>query len=540
MESFISGMDPEEVQLDKEAVADVLHMFRHVPAIKIAREAFLSMTICSPFTFHIPKLGLNSNKDMELIIERHWMPWQRRVYDWVKLIGICPYYFEKPRGQTDHQVPIVPDIELGYITVFVNKRHKLEYKWYWSHGHQQGHAKNMLWIITDHSPTRHGNLKSQLASLLPQYRTILVLQRSLEIASTQCAKPSHILEYHPKEGTAKNDNLTQLVANFGERAAGLTKARQELARANEIRVRTDELREQTKRVAAQNAMGGLQNQKRLLYTDTRQESIERIDPGFTDRMLPLRPDFKYVAAQRPSIVADLDRHLQTFNTAAAANMDFAMELIQPTGSARSQNVKGSERFENERIKEAINFFTSITHAALIIAYKSQLENGFNSYKMWQVNRKGGDTYEIAELYLEMDVHVEMTCTPMTTYNDLRQMWLDGIISKDDFALHAFKIRALPEEQINVTPYPDKIPKDMISVFLGGRVGTEMTKKTDSKDDDSKTNYKKRLVEAPSFSSSSSTGGEDNNERPAKKLKNKTMGEPEKKERNEGGNGIEIE
>src|SRR5690606_16812488 len=111
---------------------------------------------------------------MELIIERHWMPWLRQVYDWVKMIGICPYYFEKPAGQKEHQVPIVPDIELGYITVFVNKRHKLDYKWYWNHGHEQGHAKNMLWVITDHAPTKTGALKSPLASLLSQYRTILI------------------------------------------------------------------------------------------------------------------------------------------------------------------------------------------------------------------------------------------------------------------------------------------------------------------------------------------------------------------------------
>ena len=94
-------MDPEEVRLDTKAIEDLLHMFRHVSSIKIAREAFLSMTLCAPFRFHIPKINLHSNADMELIIERHWMPWLRQVYDWVKLIGICPYYFERPAGQKE-------------------------------------------------------------------------------------------------------------------------------------------------------------------------------------------------------------------------------------------------------------------------------------------------------------------------------------------------------------------------------------------------------------------------------------------------------
>lgn len=450
-----------EVELDKEAIKDLMHMYRNVSSIKIAREAFLSMALCGPFTFHIPALGLVSNHDMSRVIERHWMPWQRKVYDWIKILGICPYYFKKLKGQHLHQVPVVPDMELGYITVSVTDDHELKYHWYWRHGYHHEEDKAILWVITDHAPCADGIIKSTLASLLPQYRTLLVLQKSLEIASAQSAELTHVLEYHPDKATAKSDNLTQMVANFGATAAGQSKARQDMARNNDIRVKTSELLRQVHNVQAANISNGYSLQKRVLWTDTAEDALERMDTGFANRVIPLRPDFKYISPAKPSVVADLDKHLTSFNTAAAAVMDFAMELIHPTGSARTQNVKGSERYENERIKEMLGFFTSITQTALIIAYRRHFEEGFDAAKQWRVNKHGGDHNAIADLMPELDVFVDMSCTPMMTYMDLKEMWMDGIMSKETFAHHAFHMRSLPEDQIKLSKLPDMVPKEML-------------------------------------------------------------------------------
>jgi len=457
----IGSLKAEEQALDSCAISDILHMYRNMPAIKVARESFLSMTLCGPFSFSIPKMGLSSNGDMQQIIARYWMPFLRAVFDWVKLIGICPYYFKKLNTQSIHQVPVVPDIELGNIIVIVNDKHEIDYKWYWNHGKQQQEEKSMLWIRTDHSPTRDGTIRSACASLLPMYRTILILQKSLEICATQNAKPTHVLEYNPTAETAKNEHLTTLVSGFGERAAGMSKARQEMARAHEIRVRTAELFKQVSAVQTANINAGIATTQQLMWTDSSLEQVERADPGFATRTIPLQPDFHYVQAARAQIVADLDKHLSSFNMIAAAVMDFALELIQPTGSARTQNVKGSERFENERIKEALNFFSFVARTALIIAYRKQFEQGMSQARTWVVNKKGGDAIRIADMYPELDVEVDMSCTPMVQYSDLREMWADGIMSKDDFAMHAFHMRSLPHEQISVTSWPDQYPKELL-------------------------------------------------------------------------------
>lgn len=451
-------MQPEEIPLDEAMLADIRQMYYGMSVIKLARDTFLSLTLCGPFSFSIPALGLYSNGGMEMIISRFWMPWERKTYDWTEMIGICPYYMEM---QGEHSVPVVPDMNLGTITTLVGKDHKVRYKWYWNHGFEQYEEKKMYWIVTDHSPLSDGTIRSPLASIIGQYRTLMILQRSLEITATQRARPTHVLEYHPSPMGSKNDELTQLVANFGERAAGMSKARQEMARANEIRVRTAELLKQTRQVAAQNTARGLANRKRLLWTDNDVDDVELIDSGLSTRMVPLRPDYKYVSAMKAEVVAEYEKHLQMFNTMAAAVMGFALELIQPTGSTRATNVKGNERFENERIKAGLSFFTDITKTALIIAYRKQFEQGFEQAARWKIRGNGGNASEVAHMYPEMDVQVDMSCTPMMTYDEMKQFWLDGIMTKEKFALHAFHMHSMPMDHINVTSYPDQVPKDML-------------------------------------------------------------------------------
>jgi len=456
-------LNPDEVCLNQEQMNDINHMYDNVPSIRIAREAFLSMILSSPFTFSIPQLGLSSNEDMEKVITRYWMPWQRSVYDCIKKYGVAPYYFIKPEGQSQHQVPIVPSFDMGYITIETTEKHKLKFRWYWNHGKIINlEEKAMLWIVTEHAPNPDGTLKSGLSSLLSQYRTILVLQKSLEIVATQNANPTHVLEFHPGSFTAKNDNLTQLRANFGEKAAGLSKERQDLSKATEMRALTSELIKQTHNVHQMNMYNGQSNRKRVLWTDMQEDVLDRMDSGFSNRVVPLTEHFKYVQAARPTIVAELDKHMTSFNLIASGIMDFAFQLIQPSGFARSQNLKGSERFENERIREMLQFFTQITQTALIIAYRPQFEQGFNEAKLWVANRRGGDPYRIANLCPELDVLVDMSCTPMINYQDLKEMWTDGIISKKSFAHHAFHMRSLPHDQIQITNWPDMIPKELLS------------------------------------------------------------------------------
>ncbi len=167
---------------------------------------------------------------------RFWIPWLRSVYDWMKMLGICPYYYEK-RGE--HLIPIVPEMDLGTISVYVNKKHKIKFKWRWTHGDKQREEDTrMQWILGDHPPTKvskklslrfsshlsfccflifcfllifsfsqDGKIRSSLGALLPEYRTLLIIQRALEISSAQNSELTHILEYHPQVRIVVSSNV---------------------------------------------------------------------------------------------------------------------------------------------------------------------------------------------------------------------------------------------------------------------------------------------------------------------------------------------
>ena len=182
-----------ETRLDEAAMLDIFNMYHSTPSMKVARDAFMSMTLCAPFEVQIPALNLTSNGDLKVLIETYWMPWLRTVYDWLKMFGVVCYYFKRVR-KTDHYYPVVPEYGSGYISTWINDKHEQKWKWYWTHTAQLEEEKTMHWITSNHYPTIHGVLRSPCSTLLDDYRTVKILRESLEVASTQAARPPYLFE----------------------------------------------------------------------------------------------------------------------------------------------------------------------------------------------------------------------------------------------------------------------------------------------------------------------------------------------------------
>lgn len=460
VQSLVLGSyQSEEVTLDEATIKDILYMETSSPIIKIALRTFLAMTCGEPFTFSIPAIGLESNADMEKIIRAFWMPWLRKVYIWLKRIGICPYYFEKTPGSNGHKYPVVPDIELGYITVVVDKNHKLIFKWYWSHGTSTEEAKDMLWIQTEDRPNHLGQIKSAWATLLPNYRSLLKLQKAQDIASTQAARPVHIMEFTPNARTANNDDLTHLVADFGK-AAGITKARRDQLRNQEIRIKTAELYRQLQETHNANTIKSTVQQ--TLWTDSSEQMLEEMDAGFSNRVVALRPDYHYKPAATPSLVASFYDAEVKFNILAAAQTDFSFELLQASGQSRSQNVEGAIQFLNGRVQETTAFFRDIIQTAIAIAYYDHFKETMDSARNWKIaHSKIKDASSVAFLFPELDVQIELAGASASSYEEFRQLWLDGLMTQETLGRHAFNAKNLPLDQLVTLPYPDGIAKERV-------------------------------------------------------------------------------
>lgn len=451
------GIANEETPLDEEALADLFSMYSSEPIISLGRQAFLSKALNGPFQFSIPAIGLKSNGDMETIINAYWMPFLRRVYDWWMIIGVAPYYFDVT--ENNHPYPIAPDFDLGFITVSINDKHKPVFRYYWNHGIEPVYEPKMLWSVTEARPSRTGEIRSPLVSLLGDYRSLIKLRRSQDVVVTQAPRPIHIMERQSKALGANNDNLTSLKAQFGDIAAGVSKQRIEEERNHAIRVKTAELHKQLQQTHAANlARSSVQP---TLWTDTPETLLEEMDSGFSSRVVALLPDWKYTSAARPTLVGDYYKAQMQFNTIASAKMGFSLELIIPMGSSRSQNVQGGLTFERERTQEQNNLFAGIIKTALIIAYRKQIQQVMHDARQWRIEKLGGDPNKVIFLYPELDVQVDMSSGTTLLYEELKQMHSDGLITKDTFSKHAGKSKNLPADQMVSLSWPDNVAKELL-------------------------------------------------------------------------------
>jgi hypothetical protein len=449
-----------ETAFNEAQVHDLAEMHRDVPAIQLARLSFISKCLSEPFTFSIPAIGLDSNKDMEKIVSAYWMPFLRKVFDWVIVFGVCPYYLDKPRETIDHKVPVVPDVEMGFATVSIDDRHRVRYRWYWTHGTTTLEEKNMLWVTTECSPTIDGHIRSPLASLLPNYRALLILRASQSIVATQSARPVHIIEHVSGKGaTQQSDDLVQLTADFSGKAAGISRARREQARQQEIRMRTAELHQHLRQQQMHNTARTTMQQ--ALWTDTGNDLLEEMDAGFSNRVVTLRPDYTYKQAATPTMAGDYYEAEKQFNLYAAAIMGVALEKLTPTGTSRTQNVEGADSFESERIRANVAFFASVAQSALVIAYRDWFKEAMDGVRQWRVQSLHGNPQNVAFLEPELDVQVDMSISSNQSYAVLKNMHADGLIQKQTFGEHALKGVNMPRELLHVSDWPDRVAKELL-------------------------------------------------------------------------------
>jgi hypothetical protein len=447
---------------------DVAEMFDRVHVIQLARKSFLSMTLSEPFTFRIKRIGMRSNDDMTNIIRTWWMPWIRTVYDWIRKFGICPYYFIK---KGDHRIPVVPDLDLGFITIVVTAKHEIRYRWYWNHGTQTEQEADMYWVVTEGHPAPDGSLRSALASLLPDYRALVKLRDAQDVAATQAARPVHILEYRSQlGGQSADDDLTTLMSGFTARSAGVSRSRRQAMEANEIRIKQAELNRHLRRM--QQANTAQTNVQQTLWTDTPEKQMDEIDSGWGNRVIPLRPDWHYVQSAKPSLVADYYHAQMQFNTMAAAIMDFALEMLTPTGTSRVQNVQGSRYFESERVREQTATFESIIQAALVIAYKPK----FQEVIEWRLRSLKGDPGMVFVLHPELEVEVDLSINTDQSQEELDWLWMRGLITKQTLGERYFKSRNMPAEDLVTLEYPDKLPRELFKLPTGVEPTTQKKRK----------------------------------------------------------------
>lgn len=430
---FLSNSGSSSIPLKEDEERDIIRMFRSVPMIQIALKQFMAMTLAKPFKFSIPRLSLESNEDMEKLVTTFWMPWLRECHVYAKIYGVVPYWIEKKKNA--HPIPRCPPLGSGQIKInFDIKTRSIVYEFYWkSFGTFKGSTepdKKMLWFITEDKPLPDGSFMSPLSTLLGMFRDLLILEEALNIYGRNAPRPVHILEFDPRgEGRAGMDTNFKLFAPQFQAAAGIAEKQLEQLKNQEIMNKIRDTYEQLHQIQMENE----KTTQRVTWSENPLKSLEEMNAGFPNRTVILRPNWKYVKASEPKApTSEYFKMLEEFDIQCAAIMDFTVELLKPSGSARSQNLESARKFENDRVNEKTALFTIWAQTALSLAYYDEFDEPMRKHR-----DKG--------MHPELDVKVDMSVTTANSYDTYKQMCHDGIIDQKTFAMEALKNANMPME-----------------------------------------------------------------------------------------------
>jgi hypothetical protein len=118
-------------------------IYHNYASIKISTREFKGKLFETPFDVKVLSkyskdvIGNVRTAIKEKLIESYWMPFLNDHYDWIKIFGICPFYFE-PVILTQNSkpavfyVPVCPKPEMGTISVYQRKNRSQGYLWKWS------------------------------------------------------------------------------------------------------------------------------------------------------------------------------------------------------------------------------------------------------------------------------------------------------------------------------------------------------------------------------------------------------------------------
>jgi hypothetical protein len=446
--------DYDERRLDPKEVEDVIEIYNKLPYIQIARNYFVSMILRCPPEVKFKTLKLDNPKELELILEIKYLPWLISMYNWLKMFGVFPWYFESLSGDSIHKFPVVPPMDAGYITTYVDKKHRQQFRWYWN---REPDSERKMYFIFDegHLPALTGKLRSSIASLIHEYRSAKIARETSEMSWYQQAHPQHIFEFHPPRNVPADDNLMNL-ESFGEKIAGTVLAQQEGIKNTKFTIQKDYLQDSLSRTYYKNK--GLKKRfgGPFMKSDTEKQQWELENASIVEKGIPLNADFSYKHVPAPNVNANFVQIMNRLDMLSSSVMDIPLNNIESGGSKTIISVESSLRFVNERIKGWISTFIRATKKALLLAYGDQILEAFGDrYRKSYTGHNMLDK-KAMEVYTDEEIEVLMPCSPIANKQDYYMLWRSGMMDQETAARYLFNDIGIPPEDITIsTPMMDQ-------------------------------------------------------------------------------------
>ena len=437
------NLSEEWVSEDDEK--DVDEIYQSVPYCIKVSDAFLEQLLKCP-----PDISMDGNpmtEEAKAIIKTKWLRWLRGMYVPLITRGYCAWYFKRIKG-TGHFYPVIPPRGSGSVRTVLTKKYEQKFRWYWTDD-KQNYDKNVFFTLSEHPPGLDGRLRSPLASLLDDWRTVKIVRQALERVTVVQANQRHIFEYHPAKNHGGDDNMLNL-ETFGEKIAGSVIADQERMNSFKLQIKKSDLRQALK--MADEANRGFQPSQ-ALNSEPSARTWDRETAAFLSRSCDLPPDYSYKAVPSPQVHADLSVLIERLYKSAATLMDMPIQLFETATGRTNATVKGNLMFINSRLQAWAGFFADETRKAFLAAYS--VEDQLRRSKATIARNM-----KLPEEQLEGRVTVYIMCTPIANVEDIHKLWMRGFIKKETAGHHMLEILGIPLDDLKVSEVPDKFPREV--------------------------------------------------------------------------------
>lgn len=472
-----------ERMFDMEYLDRVMLMYTTIPGFKFARRSMVANVFCHAFKVKFKNWPGSDGKnvtvgdEIEDIIDRHWMPFCRDVYDHMEVWGLCPYVWEQI-GDTDHWYPRVP-IRNTYTMSYEEDRDGRVYRLYWTDECKLQEAVDVFWIRGDLEP-ESGVLRTAVAALLPEYDLYLTNMNAHITAITNGVHPYHLLEYHPKNTDASIAEIQDTYVAYGNRAALAALQQHEAPQQMVEESRHSSMMKSLHLANEFNHGSG--------WPDPAAKTAEELDLArtqsqFLQRTTALNSDYKYQAAARSMILMPLAENWRKLNDDASSALGLPSGLSQSRSSQHNASVEANAHALNTNVKCILRDFTRIIKRVWTISPSGQRILQLNKMidrersaaakaaasskpeKKWMKEKKRKKARrrrrvpwkitppteeEERQIFAHVEVEIEFSYTPNMSYDQLRGLYLDKVLSSHEvFVQHAADMFGLGQSALNL-------------------------------------------------------------------------------------------
>lgn len=442
-----SGTFVTPVRLDQNEEEDIwtfMHTFEVIPN---GLQAFYGMAFTNPPIVKMPNLGLKAGEEMDILLRTDGERWRREGHKRLKAFGIVPY-FCKPVNEDF--VPIIPPVGSGWIETYYDYDDlEQKYLWFWKNQSTPEPAMGIEWIV-EHPPTLAGKFTSPAKSLLMTWKDLKLVRENAQRVDHINSHLPIFVEKNPPKNRPGEDALTSM--SFGDVEEGFVDEELHEREARKQIMERSALEKALLYAYSKNTGSDVANMLRPpLWSEQELDRQKREGNLWYGRSVILPDHCKAVQLQGLKQTRDPMPILAWLSQWGGALVDFPIEMLASQHSRTKDNSEMTLRYANERINDVLTRWEGYYKTMLLQCYGRRFKAQQKSLqrKVILSRRKAMTRKELLELSQLFDVTVEMKYTPLTTMEQVEQLWRNGVINQETYAKRATNLIKLPEGDIDI-------------------------------------------------------------------------------------------